>query len=110
MLDQLISSLTPDVIMQVIKTNPSLAISVIQKSKSFELLSNCLSEEQQMFLSKNFSLINPFLEGMSGHTAISNWVNEFTSYVNNLNKSEADIRKEIEAKVRAELEAEYRKK
>ncbi len=115
MLSQLLSVMTPDLIIHAIKQNPKIVIETLQKFDTFKLLGRSLTEEQQLALSNNVALINDFLASKEGVAALGLWAEEFMTFVakvkahtspvvqESTEELEARIRKEIEEKVRAEL-------
>jgi hypothetical protein len=113
MLNQLLSVMSPEMIIHAIKANPKVIIETLQKFDTFKLLGSSLSTEQQIVLSNNAPLLNDFLRSEAGRTAAYLWAEEFSSFVNKW-KSTATTqedelkRKEIEAKVKAEVESKVR--
>lgn len=119
MLTQLLSVMTPDLIIHAIKQNPKVVMETLQKFDTFKLLGRSLTEKQQIVISNNAALVNDFLASEEGRTAIGLWADEFSLFVEKVRKStgaepvvvespqqlEARIRAEVEAKIRAELAA-----
>ena len=114
MLNQLLSVMSPEMIIHAIKANPKVIIDTLQKFDTFKLLGSSLSTEQQVVLSNNASLVNDFLRSEQGRTAAYLWADEFTNFVNKwkstvTTQEDEEKKKEIEAKVRAEVETRVRK-
>ncbi len=117
MLNQLLKSMTPELIIHAIKSNPKVVIETIQKFDTFKLLGQALNTEQQIALSKNADNLNAYLSSVQGRESLSNWVDGFNSFVEKSKEVvipettaelEARLRGEIEAMVRAELESKLR--
>jgi hypothetical protein len=110
MLAQLLSAMTPELIINAVKANPKIIIETLQKFETFKLLGAALNTDKQVLLSNNAGLINDFLKSNAGVAAIQLWMDEFSEFVNKVNKiKEAprpETKEELEARVRAEVRAE----
>lgn len=119
MLNQLLSVMTPELIIHAIKQNPKVIIETLQKFDTFKLLGSSLTEQQQITISNNVGLVNDFLKSQEGKTAIGLWADEFTNFVEKIRiatgaepvkvetpeEIELRIRQKVEAEIRAELAA-----
>ncbi len=125
MLNQLLSVMTPELIIHAIKSNPTVIIQTLQKFDTFKLLGQSLSTEQQVVLSNNAVLINDFLKSEAGRTAAYLWAEEYCSFVakwkdtskiqaitgeieSETAKKEAEIRAKIKVEIESKVEARIR--
>lgn len=125
MLNQLLSVMTPELIIHAIKSNPKVIIQTLQKFDTFKLLGQSLSEEQQIVLSNNAILINDFLKSEAGRTAAYLWAEEYCTFVakwkeqastaaltgeieSEVASKEAEIRAKLKAEIEAKVEARIR--
>lgn len=129
MFKQLLSILTPELIIQAVKDNPKVVIETLHKFDTFKLLGASLTTEQQVTISNNTNSVNQFLTTQASQTIINAWADEFTKFIDSAKakvqeiedakiKSEelkvearpsdinmAELRAKIEAEVRAEIAA-----
>jgi hypothetical protein len=125
MLNQLLSVMTPELIIHAIKANPTVIIQTLQKFDTFKLLGQSLNTEQQIVLSNNAPLINDFLKSEAGRTAAYLWAEEYCSFVSKWKEAaktqaitgeldsevaqkEAEIRAKLKAEIEAKVEARIR--
>lgn len=131
MLNQLLSVMTPELIIHAIKSNPKVIVETLQKFDTFKLLGQSLSTEQQVVISNNAILINDFLKSEAGRTAAFLWADEYCKFVSDWKnklatasitneiedemalkeaeiraKIKAEIESKVEARIRAEIEAQ----
>lgn len=109
MLDQLLRTLTPELVTHAIKSNPKAIVEAIQKFPTFQLLGAGMTPGQQTALSSNIYMINDFLASSEGKTSVSLWAEEFVKFVNTrkLNGAGGETRAQLEARISKELEAKY---
>lgn len=81
MLGELIKNIAPAQIAAVVKENPFLTISVLQNFKTFQLLADALTVDQQMTISQHLPKLEGFLSSKEGKTAVGIFAEEFTEYV-----------------------------
>lgn len=81
MLNQLLKTIAPNQIAQVVKENPFLTISVLQNFKTFQSLATAMTVDQQIVISNNLQLLEPFLSSTEGRDSISIFADEFVKYV-----------------------------
>lgn len=109
MLAQLLSAMSPELIMHSIRQNPKVFLDTLHKFESFNLVSAALSTNEQEAISKHISLLNPFLKSDNGRAAMHFLAEEFIDFANKQYQSADDkIRAEVELKYRAELENKIR--
>ena len=88
MIEQLLKIITPDIISQAVKSNPTVVMEALQRFDTFKLIGSALTHDQQVLLSNNGRFINPFLASDTGKTAIKLWADEFCDYVNDIKEKE----------------------
>lgn len=115
MLNQILQLLTPEMILEAVKSNPGVVINTLQKFDTFKLLGAAITPELQLALSNNLNMINPFLSSDAGRAASKAWVESFSGYLN-ANKPDfhaqsienVEYRLELEDRLRKEITLELR--
>lgn len=117
MLNNLLQVLSPELIIQAIKSNPKVIMETLQKFDTFKLLGASLTTQQQITLSNNASMVNDFLSSSEGKTAVGLWAEEFTTFVEHaktklqpiaIETAMSSERIALEARIRAEVESDIR--
>jgi hypothetical protein len=80
MLNNILSSLTPEVIAQTIQKNPILVPTVLQKFEAYIAFGQALSVEQQLHISKNIGSLGSFFRSDVGKTSIGLLADEFIKF------------------------------
>lgn len=62
MLESIIKSLTPDLVVSAIQANPMLVTQVLQKFDAFIAFGQALTTDQQLYLSQNIGKLGVFLK------------------------------------------------
>ena len=81
MLDNLLKSVSPDVLATVVKNNPELVISTIQRMGIFITVGHALNTQQQMCISSNINKLDDYFKTKEGKSSLSLMANEFAEFV-----------------------------
>ncbi len=80
MLDDLLKSISPDVLAHAIQSNQLVVMATLQKFKAYRSFGEALSHAQQINLSKNLNKLNDFFKTDLGKEAISIFGEAFEDY------------------------------
>jgi len=78
---QILKTLSPDVIVELIQSNQELFIGLLQKTKTFNIVGGNLTESQQILISTHALRINDFLASERGQNVIIHVAKEFESFI-----------------------------
>lgn len=78
---QILKTISPDVIVELIQSNPELFIGLLQKTRTFNIVGGNLTEAQQMLVSTHALRINDFLSSERGQAVIVHVAGEFESFI-----------------------------
>ena len=81
MLDNLLKSVSPDVLATVIRNNPDIVISTLQRTGVFMTIGQALSNTQQLCVSNNYSKLNEYFKTKEGKSSLSMMANEFAEFL-----------------------------
>lgn len=104
MLNQLFKIITPEIIGQAIKDNPKVFIETLQRFDTFRLIGNALTQAQQLIVSNNTKLLNPFISSENGKEALKLFTEEFCTYVSTIKAAEDKALKEKEEAIKKDEE------
>lgn len=86
MIESIIKSLTPELVVSTIQANPMLVPQVLQKFDAFVALGQALTTEQQVYLSSNIGKLGNFLRQSDVKEAIGILANAFIKKTSDLAK------------------------
>lgn len=81
MLDNLLKSISPDVLATVIRNNPAIVISTLQRTGIFVTIGQALSNTQQLCVSNNFQKLEEYFKTKEGRSSLSMMANEFSEFI-----------------------------
>ena len=81
MLDNLLKSVSPDVLATVIRNNPDIVISTLQRTGVFMTIGQALSNTQQLCVSNNYGKLNEYFKTKEGRSSLSMMANEFAEFL-----------------------------
>lgn len=81
MLDSLLKSVSPEVLATVIKNNPDIVISTLQRTGIFVTIGQALSNTQQLCISANIGKLEDYFRTKEGKSSLSLMANEFAEFV-----------------------------
>lgn len=81
MLDNLLKSVSPEVLASVIKSNPDIVIATLQRTGIFVTIGQALSNTQQMCISANINKLEDYFKTREGRSSLSLMANEFAEFV-----------------------------
>lgn len=71
MLQQLIKTMSPDILAKIVQNNPSLMPTILTKFEAFVAFSQALTNEQQLYISANLDKLAGFFKDNEVKEAIS---------------------------------------
>lgn len=80
MLDDLLKSVSPDVLAHAIRSNQTIVQATLFKFKAYRSFGEALSNSQQVNLSKNLDKLNDFFKTDVGREAIAIFGESFEEY------------------------------
>lgn len=81
MLADLFKIITPDALVQAMKSNPKVVQSALQKFEAYSSLGAALSVKQQVCISNNLNQLDAFFKSESGKTSLAVLADEFVEYI-----------------------------
>lgn len=81
MLENLLKSVSPDVLATVIRNNPALVISTLQRTGVFVTIGQALSNTQQLCISNNIGKLEEYFKTKEGKSSLSMMANEFAEFI-----------------------------
>lgn len=81
MLDNLLKSLSPEVLATIMKNNPSIVIATLQRTGIFVTIGQALSNTQQLCISNNVHRLEDYFKTKEGKSSLSLMANEFAEFV-----------------------------
>ena len=81
MVTDLMKLINPEILITLMRSNPELVLSTLQKFDAFVAFGAALNPQQQMLVSKNLSKVADFFKSEPGKAAIGVLVDEFKQYV-----------------------------
>lgn len=81
MLDSLLKSVSPEVLANVIKSNPDIVIATLQRTGIFVTIGQALSNAQQLCISANINKLDDYFKTKEGKSSLSLMANEFAEFV-----------------------------
>ena len=81
MLENLLKSVSPEVLATVIHNNPALVISTLQRTGVFVTIGQALSNAQQMCVSNNIDKLEEYFKTKEGRSSLSLMANEFAEFI-----------------------------
>lgn len=81
MLADLLKIVTPDALVQAMKSNPKVVQAALQKFEAYSSLGAALTVQQQVCISNNLSKLDSFFKSEAGKTSLSVLAEEFVDYV-----------------------------
>lgn len=81
MLDNLLKSVSPDVLATVIRNNPDIVISTLQRTGVFMTIGQALSNTQQLCVSNNYMRLGEYFKTKEGMSSLSMMANEFAEFL-----------------------------
>jgi hypothetical protein len=81
MLENLLKSVSPEVLATAIRNNPALVISTLQHTGVFVTIGQALSNTQQMCISNNINKLEEYFKTKEGKSSLSMMANEFAEFV-----------------------------
>ena len=81
MLENLLKSVSPDVLATVIRNNPAIVISTLQRTGVFVTIGQALSNTQQMCISNNINRLEDYFKTKEGKSSLSMMANEFAEFI-----------------------------
>ena len=105
MINYLIRMMSPEVIEQSFKSNPGVALEILQKFDTFKLLGDALTREQQVLLSNNTKYIKHYLMSEGGKSSVKTWAEGFVDFVEQAKEDAAQLVKNRQEEAEAEVAA-----
>jgi hypothetical protein len=81
MLADLLKVITPEMLVQAVRSNPVAVLSALQKFDTYVSFGQALTVDQQVCLSMNLTKVNDFIKSEQGKTSLSMLAEEFVAYV-----------------------------
>lgn len=81
MLDNLLKSVSPEILATVFKNNPEMVIATLQRTGIFVTIGQALSNVQQMCISSNYARLDEYFKTKEGRSSLSMMANEFAEFV-----------------------------
>lgn len=81
MLENLLKSVSPDILATVIRNNPALVVSTLQRTGIFVTIGQALSNTQQLCVSNNINRLEDYFKSKEGKSSLSLMANEFAEFV-----------------------------
>ena len=81
MLENLLKSVSPEVLANLIKSNPEIVIATLQRTGIFVTIGQALSNAQQICISANISKLDDYFKTKEGRSSLSLMANEFAEFV-----------------------------
>jgi hypothetical protein len=81
MLENLLKSVSPEVLATVIRNNPDIVISTLQRTGVFMTIGAALSNTQQLCVSNNYSKLDEYFKTKEGKSSLSMMANEFAEFL-----------------------------
>ena len=97
--------MSPEVIEQSFKSNPTAAVEILQKFDTFKLLGDALTREQQVLLSNNTKYIKHYLMSEDGKASVRIWAEGFVDFVKQAKEDAAQLVKNRQEEAEAEVAA-----
>lgn len=82
MLDDLLKTISPDVLAHALRANQTVVQATLYKFKAYRSFGEALSTSQQINLSKNLNKLNDYLKTDVGREAIAIFGETFEEYCN----------------------------
>ena len=81
MLDNLLKSVSPEILATIFKNNPEMVISTLQRTGIFITIGQALSNVQQLCISNNYTRLDEYFKTKEGRSSLSMMANEFAEFV-----------------------------
>lgn len=81
MLDNLLRSVSPEVLANLIKNNPEIVIATLQRTGIFVTIGQALTNSQQMCISANINKLDDYFKTKEGQSSLALMADEFTDFV-----------------------------
>ena len=81
MLENLLKTVSPELLATVVKNNPALVISTLQRTGIFVTIGQALSNTQQMCISNNINRLEDYFKTKEGKSSLALMANEFAEFV-----------------------------
>lgn len=81
MLDNLLKSISPEILANVIKNNPAIVVATLQHTGVFVTIGQALTNTQQLCISANINRLEDYFKTKEGRSSLSLMANEFAEFV-----------------------------